>query len=348
MSETPKKRPHRAATLADVGKIAGVSAMAASAVLNRSRTSSRISEDTRKRILDAAKKLNYRPNVAARSLVNRRMNTLGVTVMFHEDELNLYFLEVFNGIMEQANQGKQNTTVFTLPNWDSFEPIAEFCDGRIDGMILVGPIFKEEVSDQIPTSIPFVSIHGNRPMLGVPNLESDEEHGAYLATQHLLTQGSRKIMHVSGPNNLLGSERRKSGFLRALKDAGIPENEAIILQADFTMEHTLPIFRGWLSGKQKADLPDAIFAVNDAAALACIEVLVGAGFKVPGDISICGFDDSLAARSAHLSSVRQPLREMGRLSVKTVLEMIDGSRQIDKDQMPDPILFNTELCIRNT
>ncbi len=348
MSDKPKQSPQRAATLADVGKMAGVSAMAASAVLNGSRTSSRISEETRKRILEASKVLNYRPNIAARSLVNRRMNTLGVTVMFHLEELNLYFLEIFNGIMEEAMKCKQNTTVFTIPNWDSFETIADFCDGRIDGMILVGPIFKEDFSDQIPQNTPFVSLHSNHPLKGVPNLESDEEHGAYLATQHLLSRGFRRIMHVCGPANLLGTERRKRGYLNALKDAGIAEKEALLLQADFTMERTLKVFGQWMEGKSKKDLPEAIFAVNDAAALACIEVLVGQGYKVPEDVSVCGFDDSLAARSAHLSSVRQPLREMGNQAVKVLLEMVDGTKTVDSSQCPEPILFTTELFVRNT
>ena len=348
MSDEKKMVPQRPATLADVGKIAGVSAMAASAVLNQSRTSSRISEETRKRILDAAKKLNYRPNVAARSLVNRRMNTLGVTVMFHEDELNMYFLEVFNGIMEAAMQRKQNTTVFTVPNWDDFDEISGFCDGRIDGMILVGPIFEQKGDISVPPNTPFVSLHSNRPLLGVPNLETDEEHGAYLATQHLIEKGYRRIMHVSGPLDLLGAARRKRGYDRALKDAGIVEDESMVLHADFTTENTMPLFKKWLNGKKKTELPEAIFAVNDAAALGCMEALVGAGYRVPDDVSVFGFDDSLAARSAHLSSVRQPLREMGHRAVNVLLEMIDGNRPIKSDQMLEPIVFHTDLCIRNS
>jgi len=348
MSEKAKRASRRAATLADVGKIAGVSAMAASAVLNHSRTSSRISEETRKRILEAAKELNYRPNVAARSLVNRRMNTLGVTVKLYKDELNMYFLEVFNGIMEAAMRSKQNTTVFTVSGWDDFSEISGFCDGRIDGMILVGPVFKQEGNISVPHNTPFVSLHTNRPLAGVPNLETDEENGAYLATEHLISKGHRRIMHVSGPLDLLGAARRKRGFDRALRDAGISSDESMILHADFSTEHTLPIFRAWLQGKSKSELPEAIFAVNDAAALGCIEALVGAGHRVPDDVSVMGFDDSLAARSAHFSSVRQPLREMGHRAVKVLLEMIDGTRIVKVDEIPEPILFQTDLCIRNT
>ena len=102
MPRSSKKKTHRAATLADVGREAGVSAMAASAVLNGARTSSRISPDTRARILEAAARLQYRPNAAARALIRRSMNTLGVACVIQEGSLNHYFLEVLNGVLETA------------------------------------------------------------------------------------------------------------------------------------------------------------------------------------------------------------------------------------------------------
>src|ERR1017187_5371222 len=117
-SSSKKKSPVRAATLADVGRAAGVSAMAASAVLNRAQTSSRISAETRDRIFKAASRLRYRPNAAARGLANRRMNTIGVAAVIERGELNQYFLEVFNGVLEAAANNDQNATVFTLHNWE--------------------------------------------------------------------------------------------------------------------------------------------------------------------------------------------------------------------------------------
>ncbi len=131
-----KKTKHtRAATLADVGQVAGVSAMAASAVLNGARTSSRISEETRERILKAAAKLHYRPNAAARALANRRMQTIGVAAVIDNGGLNHYFMQVFNGILEAAAQHDQNTTVFALHDWTKDTArLRGFCDGRIDGL----------------------------------------------------------------------------------------------------------------------------------------------------------------------------------------------------------------------
>ena len=137
----------RAATLADVGRAAGTSAMAASAVLNGARTSSRIADETRLRILKAAKKLRYRPNAAARALVNRRMNTIGVAAVIGEGDINSYALEIVTGILEEAARREQNTTMFTLHDWDKdTERLHGWCDGRIDGMILIAPTLTREAA----------------------------------------------------------------------------------------------------------------------------------------------------------------------------------------------------------
>ena len=115
--------------------------MAASVVLNAARTSSRIAPGTRARILTAAARLRYRPNAAARALADRRMNTLGVAAVVDGGELNLYFLGLFNGILAAAARHEQNTTVFTLADWErDAARLPGFCDGRIDGLILIGPV----------------------------------------------------------------------------------------------------------------------------------------------------------------------------------------------------------------
>lgn len=349
MTEQEKHIPRRPSTLADVGRLVGVSAMAASAVLNGSRTSSRISEKTRKAINEAAEQLNYRPNVAARALVNRRMNTLGVTVMFGEgDELNLYFLEVFNGIMEEAMRKKQNTTVFTVSDWEKVEPIAGFCDGRIDGMILVGPLFRFDISKKIPPNTPFLSLHANRDIQGIVNLECDEENGARRMVKHLLDLGHRRIMHVSGPVDLLGCRRRISGFKNAMERVNSRQEDILMLNTDFSDGNTRELFEKWLDDNVGELLPQAIFCVNDTIALACIEVLVGRGYRVPEDVSVCGFDDSLIARSAHLASVRQPLREMGNEAVRLMLQLIDGNLSGKIQSIQTPVIFDTELSIRQS
>jgi len=352
MPRPAKRRVIRAATLADVGREAGVSAMAASAVLNGARTSSRISTETRERILAAAKKLRYRPNAAARALAERKMNTLGVAALFDESgELNHYFLEVFNGVIEAAAHHNQNTTVFTLHDWEQdFGRLNGFCDGRIDGLILIGPIISRETAKHLPEHTPFVALHANVPIPGVLNIESDEEAGAYQIVRHMIELGHRRILHLAGLSGLLGAERRLNGYRRALAEAGIPFSSSLVVEAGFGSAVAKRAIATWLKKNRKEPLPDAVFCATDLAAVGCLEALAEAGLRVPDDISVTGFDDTLAARTTvpQLTTVRQPLRAMGIKAVECLLARIQQHQGKADHTEPKPLVFPVELVVRGS
>lgn len=319
--------------------------MAASAVLNGARTSSRISDETRQRILKAAAQLEYRPNAAARALANRRMQTLGVAAVIEGGELNHYFLEVFNGIVAAAATNEQNTTVFALHNWGpDASRLRTMCDGRIDGLILVAPTFspKEKI---LPAHTPFVSIHANSRLPDVINIESDEERGAFEMVRLLIAQGHRRIMHLAGPSGLIGAERRVRGYKRALTAARIPVvNDYVVPGGSFTADGGRDAVRQWLRHHTGERLPHAIFCANDSVAIGAMEALAEAGLKVPEDVSVAGFDDSLAARISvpQLTSVRQPLRAMGARAVEVLLARIEHRVSHDAP----PVVFPVDLVPR--
>jgi LacI family transcriptional regulator len=347
MPPRKKNQTVRAATLADVGRAAGVSAMAASAVLNGARTSSRISPATRKRILKAAARLSYRPNIAARALANRRMHALGVAAVIDGADLNHYFLEVFSGILEAASRHEQNTTVFALHDWDhDIARLHGFCDGRIDGLVLVAPVFTRNKT-VLPTHTPFVSIHANCPIPHVLNVESDEEHGAYEMVRHLVAQGHRRIMHITGPAGLLGTNRRIRGYKRALAAARIPFEARLMVSANFHAQSGRDAVHGWLRKHAGEPLPHAVFCVNDSVAVGCLEALAEVGLRVPDDISVAGFDDSLAARTTvpQLTTVRQPLREMGQRAVELLLARIAEGTSTPA-RAGKPVVFPVDLVPR--
>ncbi|MGH7996681.1 MAG: LacI family DNA-binding transcriptional regulator [Opitutaceae bacterium] len=340
--------PRRAATLVDVGRAAGVSAMAASAVLNRACTSARISEKTRQRIQKAAAKLQYRPNAAARALVNRRMNTLGVAAVIEDGGLNQYFLEVLNGVVEAATRNGENTTVFTLRDWAAdASRLPQFCDGRIDGMILVGPLLTRAAARPLPGHTPFVSLHANHHLPSVVNLESDEETGAFEMVRHLTDLGHRRVLHLSGPHGLLGAQRRLRGYRRALAAARIPFDSGLVAEAGFTVAAGRTAFQRWLSAHAAQPLPQAVFCVNDDVAIGCMEALAELGLRVPGDISVAGFDDTMGGRTTvpQLATVRQPLRAMGSQAVDVLLRMV---RRHGHEPLPTagPMVFPVELVLR--
>lgn len=337
------RKSRRAATLADVGREAGVSAMAASAVINGARTSTRISEETRARVMAAAEKLRYRPNATARGLADRRMNTLGVAATLVGDEPNQYFLEVFNGIIHGAAEAGQTTTVFTLGSWDEArERIPLFCDGRIDGLILLAPLLDADAALWLPEHTPVVSVHANHEIAGVVNLESDEEAGAFAMVSRLIEMGHRRILHIGGPEGTVGGDRRVKGYRRAHAVAGLVPPPDHVLRAGFSAADGRQALEAWLRRHRGENLPDAVFAVSDAVALGCIDTLMARGLRVPADISVVGFDDTVLARAARLATVRQPLSELGRRAVELLIARIEARRQDTVLRGPHNIVLPTE------
>jgi len=346
-----RKKTTRAATLADVGRAAGVSAMAASAALNETRTSARISPETRAKILEEAGKLGYRPNVAARALVKRRMDTIGVSVAWYGDELNVYFIEVLNGIIEAATHFNQNTTVFTFHNWkDDIDRVGSVCDGRIDGMILLAPVYSAELAARLPSHTPFVALHANVEAEGVVNIESDEERGAHDIVAKLVELGHRRIMHISGPRGLLGAERRVDGYRSALLEAGIEPDPDLLIDSNFTAIDGKKVMLEWLNAHDSRSIPDAIFCANDSAATGALEALASRGIRVPTDVSLCGFDDTIAARTTvpQLATVLQPLRAMGGKAVEILMQRIEAIHGGSPDFAHSPVVFDTSVILRDS
>lgn len=347
-----KNKLARAATLADVGEAAGVSAMAASTVLNGAQTSSRIAPETRERILSAAARLRYRPNAAARALANRRMDTLGVAAVIDGGTLNSYFLEIFNGILEAAARHDQNTTVFALHDWGR-DParLMNLCDGRIDGLILLAPKLNQETVKLLPEHTPFVALHANEPLPNIVNIETDEERGAYEMMRLVIAQGHRRIMHIAGPPYLLAGERRLRAYKRALAGARIPVDEKLIVTVpQLIRERGREVMLAWLQEHAGAPLPQAIFCVNDSVATGCLEALAEMGLRVPEDVSIVGFDDTIAARTTmpQLATVRQPLRAMGNRAVEVLMHRIAEHNGASRVVSLDPIIFPVDIITRGS
>lgn len=349
-SPTPPARSTKAATLSDVGREAGVSPMAASAVLNGARTTARISAVTRQRVLEAAQRLQYRADATARALASRRTNTLGIAATLLGSEPNLYFLEVFNGVLQGAATAGQNTTVFTLDGWGgaTAQRIAGFCDGRIDGLILLAPMLHDTPLPWLPAHTPVVSIHANRRMAGVVNLASDEEPGAFQAVTHLLALGHRRILHLGGPADSSGADLRLHGYLRAHQAAGIAPPDQHVVRCAFDFEAGRQAMSGWLAQHRGEALPDAVFAGSDAIALGCIDTLLGAGLRVPQDVSVVGFDDTALARTSRLATVRQPLQQLGHRAAATLLSLVEARHAGSPVATPGDILLPTEIVPRAT
>jgi LacI family transcriptional regulator len=339
-------RRGNATTLQDIAREAGVTAMAASVVLNGATSSTRVSPATRERIIAAAERLRYRRNAVAHGLSRSRMDTIGVAAVDHGGALNLYFLEVLNGILEAAAENEQNTTVVSLPNWGDETRILKCLDGRVDGIVLLAPTrLTVDFAATLRRQTPYVTIHSNDTPPYVHNLDVDNEDGAYRIVRYLIEQGHQSIAHFTGGQGLRGADGRLAGYRRALTEAGIATCDDLILPGHFT-EHSGRTRAADLLSRDRSALPTAIFCASDAIAAGCMEVLSGAGLRIPDDISIVGFDDVLTARmtTPPLTTVRQPFRQMGHRAVGLLLAQIRA--EASEESLPPEVLFPLELVVR--
>jgi len=344
------RRRGNAPTLVDVARAAGVSEMAASSALNGGRRgSARVSAETRERVLAAAQRLRYRPNATARALASQRTHAIGFVANFLGEEPNLYFLEVFSGVIQGAAMAGQTAAVFTLGDWaEAPARIPAFCDGRVDGLILLGPRLKGDHRPWWPQHTPMVSVHADPLVSGMANIESDDQAGAHDMVRHLIAMGHRRILHVAGPAGMAGADRRIEGYLRAHAAAGLKPPADHVVRAEVSADGGRAAMNRWLEQRRGRVFPDAVFGFNDAVAIGCVETLRARGLRVPDDVSVVGYDHNLMARAMQLATVRQPLHEMGRLAVEVLVRRIDALRQGEPAPGPANIVLPTELIFGTT
>lgn len=322
-------RPGGAATLADVAREAGVSKMAASAALNGNRGSSRVSAETRERVMAAVARLRYRPNANARALTHRRTDAIGFVTNLMGRAPNAYCVEVFDGVVQGAAAAGQTACVFTIGHWDEAPTrLPALCDGRVDGLIVLAPRLEDDGQAWLPRHTPMVSVHASRDWrVGGVNVESDDEAGAREMVRRMLALGHRRILHVGGPAGYPGADQRVEGYLRAHAEAGVTPPPGHVVRTSFSADGGREAMDAWLQRHRGRRLPDAVLGGTDDIALGCMEVLSGRGLEIPADISVTGFDYTMPARALRMAAVRQPLHEMGRQAVEALMHLIEATRR---------------------
>jgi len=346
-----KQRLHnKVPTLLDVARAAGVSKMAASAALNGSQGSTRVSVETRERVIAAAKELRYRPNANARALTYRRTDAIGFVTTLMGHQPNTYCMEVLDGVVQGAVAAHQSTVIFTLGGWDEAPTrIPALCDGRVDGLIVLAPRLEDDGQTWLPEHTPMVSVHASGDWCtGGVNVESDEEGGAYEMVRRMLALGHRRILHVGGPLGYPGADRRFDGYLRAHVDAGVTPPPNHVARASFSAEGGREAMEAWLQRHRGELLPEALFAGTDDIAVGCMEVLAARGLNIPRDISVVGVDHTVIARTLHMAAVRQPLHEMGHRAVEVLMQLVMAARGGDPYAGPSNVVLPAEPRLGRT
>src|SRR6185437_1539015 len=320
-----------------------------SLVLNNSPSAKSIPQETRDRVTEAARRLNYRPNYFARSLRQSKSMTVGVLA---PDLSEGYFTRVMSGVVEELTAA--HYFHFTAcHDWkrDLIEKYPRMLVERaVDGFL-----FLNTHTDQVSVPVPVVAISAHSSGANVTNIVLDHNEAARLALAHLHSLGHRRIAFMQGPRAIPDSEYRWLGIQNAARDLGIKIDPALVIGIDATGwsmktgQHPMAPEIGYkpmkaLLAKHRGFT--AVFCFNDIAAIGAIRALKDAGLQVPQDVSVVGFDDILSAAYAthSLTTVRQPLAEMGRRGAQVLLERIADREK----QFPTEITMAPELVVRES
>ncbi|HET8824148.1 MAG TPA: LacI family DNA-binding transcriptional regulator [Terriglobales bacterium] len=309
-----------------------------SAVLNNSPSAKHIPEITRNRIFAAARELKYKPNLMARSLRNRRTYTIGV---IPTDISDGYGGQVIAGIEEYARQ-KDYFFITGIHHHDPelFQRYSELLLERgAEGVITI------DLNLQHNISVPVVAVSGHRQEENATNVILDQRLGVRLALEHLVSLGHRKIAVMIGNPDSADAAQRWGAVSEIAKDLGVPIRPELTVQ--LAGEESGPAL-GYPYAKMLLERKQpftALFAYNDASAIGAIRAIREAGMRVPEDISVVGFDDIQAAtfHSPSLTTVRQPLHQMGEIAAKVLLDRLDG-----KEDWPKQVAVKPELVVRES
>ena len=304
----------------EIARRSGYSTATVSRVLNNKGP---VKEETKRRILQIAQEHDYIPNPIARSLSRKKTDTIGVILPELIDE---FFMDILRGIDEEAyNAGKYIMVSSSHSQRNIIETLFEFmASGRVDGVILMAPKMREEVSAIIRKSKrPVVVLNGHREMDNIVSFNIDNYHGAYSVIEHLIGHGYKNIGMIQGPKGNCDAEERFRGFKGALKKNNLPLHDSSIVAGDFTARSGYYGFTRLMSQSQK---PEAIFAANDMMATGAYEAARNSHIKIPQDVAIVGFDDVYLSQLLvpRLTTVHVPIIELGQKAIRYLIKMING------------------------
>ena len=322
-------------TITDVALAAGVSVATVSKVINgRDGVASR----TAARVMEIVEGLGFESSLGARSLRSQQTDVIGLLVA----EFEPFSAEVLKGAGAALHGTKYGLLAYAGGSrgadsgWER-RHLSRLSGTLLDGAILVAPSILE-----VDAGIPLVAIDPHSGSDGMPSVQSDNVIGASMATRHLIELGHRRIAFLAGRSDLRSSEERQEGYLRALRQAGIPVDPALVRNGAYSREVArTPAFE-LLSRPER---PTAVLAGNDLSALGTIDVARDLGLRVPEDLSVLGFDDIPEAAQSRppLSTVRQPLQQMGRVAVGLLLASLEGTADV-----PRSVTLPTSLVRRGT
>lgn len=325
-------------TIAEISELANVSKTTVSRVLNNKPD---VLSETREKIKSIIKEYDYYPNAYAKAISNQKSNTIGLLIPYSSEYVfsNPYYYEIMRGIAIEVNKCGYYL-MFLYSQNDNYKIALK--QNRVDGVIVASPgrghgyIFNE-IKD---IEIPVVSTSKVVDAEGINYIDTDNIRGASLAVEHLISLGHRRIAFINGPDILASSKDRLAGYMSMLEKYDITYDPNIVKYGEPS------IISGYKAMEQilKEEDVSAVFVSSDLMAVGVINAINNAGKTVPGDISVIGFDDIPLAGDLNppLTTVRQHACEKGRLSVKVLIDLINGKNVRKRKNV------KIELVVRNS
>ncbi len=323
----------------DVAERAGVSITTVSHVINETRL---VSDELRGRVLAAMQELGYQPNLLARGLRRGETHTIGMIV---PDSANPFFAEVARGF-EDASFEQGYSVILCNSDGDLDKELLYtnvLAEKQVDGILFVAAgVSTGHIRALQERRMPVVVVDREISDVSVDEVLTDNARGGWLATCHLVELGHRRIGCITGPSDVTPSAERVTGYRQALREAGIPVDEALVVKGDFQYESGFQAARQLLSTD---DSLTAIFACNDLMAIGATRAALELGQQVPAGLSVVGFDDVRLASFANppLTTIAQPKYEMGVVAATMLLE-----RMRDLDMPPRRRVLDASLLIRQS
>jgi DNA-binding LacI/PurR family transcriptional regulator len=330
-------------TLEAVARRAGVSRATVSRVVNGSTT---VAVEIRDAVKQAVEELGYVPNQAARSLVTQRTESIALILpetanrVFSDD---LFFPAIIRGVSMELEAADKQLVLMMAGSPASHDRVERYAmAGHVDGVMFASM----HGSDPLPGTLARLGIPvvcSGRPMTPtanpVPYVDVDHIGGVVQAVRHLLASGRRRIATIAGPPDMIAGVDRLSGYRTTLAEAGLRDHVAV---GDFTRESGVRAMRRLLTEDPELD---AVFVASDMMAHGALQALKDAGRRVPADVAVIGFDDFEISRYSDppLTTVRQPIVDMGRTMAKQMLGLVHG-----KTDVPAAVVLPTELVVRES
>ncbi len=327
-------------TIKDVARLVGVHPSTVSRVIN---DHPRISERTRNKVLFAIKKLGYTPDAIARGLKLKKTYTLGVLI---PDITNPFFAEIARGVEDAAN--KNGFNVILCNTDDKLKKERTYLDilkeRRVDGLILGTAHIKDKsILELEKKKFPYILISRNIEKLSKNCIIIDDVKGGIMATEYLIKLGHRRIAHITGPLKTRSALNRLKGYKLTLKEYEIEYKDELVGEGDFRIKGGYQVMKRFL---KLTEPPTAIFAANDLLALGAMQTIQKKNFHIPEDFSVIGFNDIKLASFIYppLTTIRQPMLEMGASSVKMLIKIIEEGEFNQRKLMLKPELIIRESC----